>query len=85
MASLDISLQHIPNSKPPTIEDGTREGFEDSPPTQSSDGPIHEFSLPRADGGKQAWLFLAGCFVIEALVWGEFFSPERVDCSPPCP
>ena len=30
-----------------------------------------EFSLPRADGGKDAWLFLAGAFAIEALVWGE--------------
>ena len=27
-----------------------------------------EFSLPRADGGKEAWLFLAGAFAIEALV-----------------
>jgi hypothetical protein len=27
--------------------------------------------LPRADGGKDAWLFLAGCFVFEDLVWGE--------------
>lgn len=30
-----------------------------------------EFSLPRADGGRDAWLFLAACFSIEALVWGE--------------
>lgn len=30
-----------------------------------------EFSLPRADGGKDAWLFLAAGFVIEALVWGK--------------
>jgi hypothetical protein len=29
-----------------------------------------EFSLPRADGGKEAWLFLAACFIVEALVWG---------------
>ena len=28
-------------------------------------------SLPKADGGKDAWLFLAGCFCIEALTWGE--------------
>lgn len=27
--------------------------------------------LPRADGGKDAWLFLAGCFAIEALTWGK--------------
>ena len=35
--------------------------------------PAHnpEFSLPRADGGKDAWLFLAACFVVEALVWGS--------------
>jgi hypothetical protein len=29
-----------------------------------------KFSLPQADGGKDAWLFLAACFVVEALVWG---------------
>lgn len=28
-------------------------------------------SLPKADGGKHAWLFLAGCFCIEALTWGK--------------
>ncbi|KAK0116216.1 hypothetical protein ONS95_013243 [Cadophora gregata] len=33
-----------------------------------------EFSLPRADSGKDAWLFLAAGFVIEALVWGFPFS-----------
>lgn len=26
--------------------------------------------LPRVDRGKGAWLFLAGCFVFEAMVWG---------------
>ncbi|KAH6681406.1 major facilitator superfamily domain-containing protein [Halenospora varia] len=33
-----------------------------------------EFSLPQADGGQDAWLFLASCFIIEALVWGFPFS-----------
>lgn len=27
-------------------------------------------ALPRVDGGKDAWLVLGGCFVLEALVWG---------------
>ena len=27
--------------------------------------------LPPADRGKSAWLFLAGCFWLEGLVWGE--------------
>ncbi|KAF9737043.1 hypothetical protein PMIN06_007575 [Paraphaeosphaeria minitans] len=30
--------------------------------------------LPPVDGGKDAWLFLAASFVIEALVWGFPFS-----------
>ncbi|KAK3391888.1 major facilitator superfamily domain-containing protein [Sordaria brevicollis] len=31
----------------------------------------HEFpQLPPVDGGKDAWLFLAACFVVEGLVWG---------------
>ncbi len=30
-----------------------------------------QVNLPRADGGKEAWLFLCGCFTIEALVWGR--------------
>jgi hypothetical protein len=33
--------------------------------------PQQEFSLPPADGGKDAWLFLAAAFVVEALVWGK--------------
>jgi deoxyhypusine synthase len=41
--------------------------------TQSENGELHEFSLPRADGGKDAWLFLAGCFTLEALIWGKVF------------
>ena len=27
-------------------------------------------SIPPADGGKAAWLFLAGSFCIEMLLWG---------------
>lgn len=33
--------------------------------------PGGQTSVPRPDGGKHAWLFLAGCFVFEALIWGE--------------
>lgn len=29
--------------------------------------------VPPADGGRGAWMFLAGCFVFEALVWGDCF------------
>lgn len=30
--------------------------------------------LPPIDGGMNAWLFLAACFVMEALVWGFAFT-----------
>ncbi|KAI0442226.1 major facilitator superfamily domain-containing protein [Xylaria telfairii] len=33
-----------------------------------------EFSLPPVDGGKEAWLFLAACFVVDALIFGYAFS-----------
>ena len=34
-----------------------------------------EGNVPRADGGRDAWLFLAGCFVFEALIWGKGLVP----------
>lgn len=39
-------------------------------PPDSITGERHEFSLPPVDRGKDAWLFLAACFTVEALVWG---------------
>ncbi|KAA8904863.1 major facilitator superfamily domain-containing protein [Sphaerosporella brunnea] len=38
------------------------------------EGNSIEFSLPPVDRGKEAWFFLAGAFMIEALVWGFPFS-----------
>ncbi|KAK3291137.1 major facilitator superfamily domain-containing protein [Chaetomium fimeti] len=37
-------------------------------------GTPHEFRLPPTDTGKDAWLFLAACWAVEALVWGFGFS-----------
>jgi hypothetical protein len=42
------------------------------PALADTGGEIEQANLPRVDGGKDAWLFLAGCFMIEALVWGEW-------------
>ena len=39
-----------------------------------------EISLPAADGGGRAWLFLAGSFMIEALIWGTRPGP-LLNCS----
>ncbi|KAM0814118.1 putative Monocarboxylate transporter 2 [Seiridium cardinale] len=47
-----------------------RVGDESSEPQTSG----VEFSLPPVDGGKQAWLFLAACWVVEAFTFGFGFS-----------
>lgn len=31
------------------------------------------FSLSPTDGGKDAWLCLFACFMLEALIWGAFY------------
>jgi hypothetical protein len=62
------------------------QSFDDSPRAASpehhaEDGNEHEMemaSLPPVDGGKDAWLFLAACFMIEGLVWG--MGPQMPRC-----
>lgn len=51
------------------VEDGLqRAQSRHSHPHRLENEPV---SQARADGGRDAWLFLAGCFCIEALTWGE--------------
>ncbi|KAI0405378.1 major facilitator superfamily domain-containing protein [Xylaria palmicola] len=45
-----------------------------SPDQNGSTHRHPEFSLPPVDSGKEAWLFLAACFVVDALIWGYAFS-----------
>ncbi|KAJ5737575.1 uncharacterized protein N7483_002700 [Penicillium malachiteum] len=59
--------------------DHTEKGLR-TPPAGSTDttdlSDVHNDSqqLPPMDGGLDAWLFLAACFVMEALVWGFAFT-----------
>ncbi|KAF2141627.1 uncharacterized protein K452DRAFT_326745 [Aplosporella prunicola CBS 121167] len=50
-------------------DDGTS-----TPTFQDAHADHIEFQLPPVDRGKDAWLFLAACFAIEALVWGFGFT-----------
>lgn len=45
-----------------------------SPHADVNDGQAarQEFSLPPVDTGKDAWLFLAACWVVEAVTFGEY-------------
>lgn len=47
--------------------------------TDNTDG-----NVSRADGGRDAWLFLAACFLFEALIWGKRSSPYRPTSSRQC-
>lgn len=46
---------------------------------RAEDGEV--FSLPPADGGKDAWLFLASCVIFEAVSWGELSVTFAQPCS----
>ena len=37
----------------------------------SSTSDTDQLAIPPADHGKAAWLFLAGCFLAEGLIWGK--------------
>ncbi|TDZ37130.1 MFS transporter asaE [Colletotrichum spinosum] len=64
-----------PPRRDPSPESGSGSGPGPGSALQDSHHTDHEFSsLPPVDGGKQAWLFLAACFAIEALVWGFPFA-----------
>ncbi|KAI0108437.1 MFS general substrate transporter [Daldinia grandis] len=74
MASRDIELEPISH---PTVRIGVSTTPDESGSQQADPQPEdgrQEFSLPPVDGGKDAWLFLAACFAIEALVWGFPFA-----------
>lgn len=43
------------------------------PRNAEAQAPNAEFSLPPVDTGKEAWLFLAACWVVEAVTFGEDF------------
>ena len=34
-------------------------------------------AIAPADHGKAAWLFLAGCFLTEGLIWGKYFHLQQ--------
>lgn len=62
-----MELDSLPRSHP---EAGFPDAGESSDVAEGN-GHRPEFSLPPVDRGKDAYLFLAACFTMEALVWGE--------------
>ncbi|KAI4861419.1 MFS general substrate transporter [Hypoxylon rubiginosum] len=73
MTNRDIELESSAGP-PPRIEDSIIPTRDSSRRDLQPEERRQEFSLPPVDGGKDAWLFLAACFAIEALVWGFPFA-----------
>ena len=73
-----IVLHDIPPQNAGT--DSLTEGLTNDPRSIEDNGDRvssnpNDSSLPAVDGGRDAWLFLAACFVVEALVWGK--NPDK--------
>ncbi|MCJ1380082.1 hypothetical protein MMC17_003185 [Xylographa soralifera] len=72
--SPSIVLDNLTPARTFGYEEAGEHGLERRQYQNGDEARGQEFSLPQADGGRDAWLFLAGCFAIEALVWGFPFS-----------
>ncbi|TRX89610.1 hypothetical protein FHL15_009519 [Xylaria flabelliformis] len=69
LSSTGTANHHDANSQIASPERGLNGSRDDQ---NTSGNP--EFSLPPVDGGKEAYLFLAACFVVDALIFGFAFS-----------
>lgn len=60
---MELQLSDISNRDTQALE--VLQNIDDLSQDRSAD------RVPRVDGGKDAWLFLAASFVIEGLIWGK--------------
>ena len=67
-----VELRELSYSGTTQVEERERDSLSNVHSQRRDDAYRQEFSLPQADGGKDAWLFLACSFLVEAVVWGEY-------------
>lgn len=68
---MDVDQEHAPFHRFEVDDSRNATAIASPEPPSSADSVS---ALPPVDGGRQAWLFLAGATVIEILVWGLPFS-----------
>lgn len=77
MASSTIELQTVRQDHSRDENDihfiDTQDAAQASSLHYDSSGPsaVVSQTLPPVDGGRRAWLFLLGCFMLDGIVWGE--------------
>lgn len=72
--STDLATLSSPTSNSRTGQNTNQEIELDSYNATNETNPqteIEQTNLPQADGGRDAYLFLCGCFMAEAMCWGE--------------
>ncbi|KAF7552989.1 hypothetical protein G7Z17_g3948 [Cylindrodendrum hubeiense] len=73
-SSVELESLSLPHNTRPVSQPGAEREVDDLRDqlgrVQDFHDPDNEVSLPPADGGKKAWLFLAACFFVEGLIWG---------------
>ena len=67
----EVALANLGSSRSSGYEEDGQQTAH-SRQSQDVDTEHEQATLAPVDGGTQAWLFLVGCFFIEALVWGKF-------------
>lgn len=65
----EVALANLGSSRSSGYEeDGQQSAY--SRRSREVEAEREQAALAPVDGGRQAWMFLVGCFFIEALVWG---------------
>ena len=64
---------HVSSPSVSSVSDQTPLLHSQNPETSESISTTNtdQLAVPPADHGKAAWLFLAGCFLAEGLIWGK--------------
>ena len=69
-SSSEVALANLGSSRSSGYEEDGRHSVY-SRRSQDAEPELEQTALAPADGGRQAWMFLVGCFFIEALIWGK--------------
>ena len=75
----EVDLANLGSSRSSGYEESELQGIH-SRRSQDLEPEHEQAALAPADGGRQAWMFLVGCFFIEALIWGQSFARIKL-CS----
>jgi len=63
------------HDKPLSSMGGLSSAQGSTPPESDTVHSLEDQHLPQPDTSLRAWIYLTGVWVIEAMLWGQFFAP----------